>query len=54
MSQKEEINEQDIWYRELTKNLPHRKVISFNTIDTFVFDEENLNNLKQQDNEEIS
>lgn len=52
MSQKEEINEQDNLYRELTKDLPSRKVITFNTIDIFIFDEKKLNKLKQQDNGE--
>ena len=49
MSRKEEINEQNNLYKELTKDLPHRKVITFNTIDTFIFDEEELEKLKQQE-----
>ena len=52
MGQKEDINEQDNLYRELTKDLPSRKVITFNTIDIFIFDEQKLNKLKQQDNGE--
>ena len=44
-----DFKEQDDLYRELTKDLPHRKVITFNTIDTFIFDKEELKLLNLED-----